>query len=138
MIPMSKRNKLSRGFTLAELLVASSIMAYTLAVMVLSLVRNYALNETSRNLTYATNHAETVLEDIRNTSFASVASGITAGNWNWTTSTLTTLGLSPIKGETITTTYSGTQLLTITVTIAWQDLNSRSQSKSLTTQMGGS
>ena len=123
------------GFTLPELLVSTAIMGYALSVMVLSFFRNYALNETSRNLTVATSHVNYVLENIRNTSFSSISTNISNGNWNLSSSGITSLGLTPINTETITTTSSGTTLLTVTVTATWKDLQSRTQSKSMQTQI---
>ena len=130
--------KSSNGFTLSELLVAAGIMAYALSVILTTFVSNYALNETSRNLTIAASHMNYVLEDIRNTTFSSVATNITNGDWNWDTSEIASEGLSPLNNESITVASSGSTLLTITVTASWRDLQQRSQSKSIQTQMGGS
>ena len=124
-----------KAFTMPELMVSAAIMAYALSVIVLSFFRNYALNETSRNLTVATSHLNYVLEDIRNTTFSSISTNISGGNWNWNSSTITSKGLTTLNSESITTTSSGTTLLTVTVTASWKDLQSRTQTKSLQTQM---
>ena len=123
---------------MAELIVSAAIMAYSLSVVLLSFFRNYALNETSRNLTIATSHIDYVLEDIRNSTFSTLATDISSGNWTWNSSAITSEGLSPINSESIATTSSGTTLLTVTVTATWKDIQGRSQSKTVQTLVGGS
>ena len=116
-----------------ELIVSAAIMAYSISAVLLAFFSNYALNETSRNLTIATSHIDYVLEDIRNTTFGSISTGIGSGSWDWNSSSVTSHGLTAINNESIDTSVSGTTLLTVTVTASWRDLQQRNQSKSVQT-----
>ena len=121
------------GFTLVELLLAAAILAYALSAILASFINTVALNETSRNLSTATTHAEYVLEEIRNTTFASIATNINAGNWNWNTATISGNGLTALNNESIAVTVSGTTLLDVIVTVTWRDLKSRVRTQNLRT-----
>ncbi len=133
---MYNKNKES-GFTMPEMLLTAAILGYALSAVLAAYIGNMALNEASRNLSSAVSHAEFVLEDIRNTSFSSVAGNITSGNWNWNTSTVTTKGLTALNSEAIATTSSGTNPLDITVTVTWNDAHGRSRSRALKTTISG-
>ena len=115
----------------------AAILGYALSVILAGYVNNVVLDEASRNLSSAVSHAEFVLEDIRNTSFGSVAGNITSGNWNWNTSTVTTKGLTALNSEAIATTSSGTNPLDITVTVTWNDVHGRNRSCVIKTTMSG-
>ncbi len=122
---------------MVEMLMTAAILGYALSVVLAGYVNNVALDEASRNLSSAVSHAEFVLEDIRNTSFGSVASNITSGNWNWNTSTVTTKGLTALNNESIAATSSGTNPLDITVTVTWNDVHGRSRSRVMKTTISG-
>jgi prepilin-type N-terminal cleavage/methylation domain-containing protein len=125
--------KQKKGFTLPELLMAAAILSYSLVMVLASFIGSVALNEANRNLSIATSHAQFAMESIRNTSFASVATSITAGNFTWNTAGVANQGLTALKGESLTTTYTGSTLLDITVTVSWSDANGRTRSKILET-----
>ena len=114
-----------------------AILGYALSVVLAGYANNVALDEASRNLSSAVSHAEFVLEDIRNTSFGSVAGNITSGNWNWNTSTVTTKGLTALNSESIAAASSGTNPLDITVTVTWNDVHGRSRSRVIKTTISG-
>lgn len=128
----------ARGFTLAELLISTLILAFALTQVLVLFMNCVASNENSRNLSSAISHAEFVLEDIRNTTFSSVATGITNGTWNYAdAAAVTTAGLSALKGESIATQSSGTNPLDVTVTVGWQNHGGGAKTKSLRTLIGG-
>lgn len=126
------------GFTLAELLIATLILSFALAQILILFMNCMASNEAARNLSTAVTHAEYVLEDIRNTSFSSVSTGIANGTFNYAdASAVTAAGLQALKSETITAQSSGSNPLNVTVTVSWQDHGGRTRTKSLQTLVGG-
>ena len=133
---MRKRLASALGFTLPELLLMAAILSYTFSVILLSFITSMAINEDSRNLTVANSHAQFVMEEIKNTAFGSIGTNITTGNWTWNTAAVGTHGLTAIKNESITTTYTGSTLLDIIVTVYWTNANGRARNKSLRTLLG--
>jgi Tfp pilus assembly protein PilV len=125
------------AFSLPELLLTAFIMAYSLSMILMTYTTTLVLNDASRNLTTATSHAQFVLETIRATSFSNIGTNVTAGTWNWNTASVTSQGLTALKSESIATTATGANPLTITVTVNWMDLRGRSRSKALKTIITG-
>jgi prepilin-type N-terminal cleavage/methylation domain-containing protein len=134
---MKKILKTDSGFTLPELLMSAAILAYCVSIALMCFINTTALNQESRNLTAATTHAEYVMETIKNTAFASIASNISSGTWTWNTSTITGNGLTALNSESITTTSAGANPLDISVTVTWNDMQGRSRSKVLRTLISG-
>ncbi|MBI3602398.1 MAG: hypothetical protein HY209_05850 [Candidatus Omnitrophica bacterium] len=125
------------GFSLLEILLVAAILSYSLSVILTTFITSVGLDEASRNLTTATSHAQYVMESVKNTAFANIATSITSGTWNWITATVTSNGLAALNSESIATTYSGTNPLTVTVTVSWNDTHARSRTKVLQTLMSG-
>jgi prepilin-type N-terminal cleavage/methylation domain-containing protein len=125
------------GFTLPELLMTAAILAYCISIVLMCFINSTALNQESRNLTAATTHAEYVMESIKNTSFANIATNISGGTWTWNTSAVTSNGLTALNSESITTTSSGANPLDVSVTVTWNDMQGRSRSKVLRTLFSG-
>ncbi len=136
MTTMTYKQKCS-GFSLPETLLVAAILSYAISVILTTFISSVGLNEASRNLTTATSHAQYVMESVKNTAFANMATSITSGTWNWNTAAVTSNGLAALNSESIATTYSGTNPLTVTVTVSWQDTHARSRTKALQTLMSG-
>jgi prepilin-type N-terminal cleavage/methylation domain-containing protein len=134
---MTSMKRHTKGFTLIELLLACAILAYALSVILSTFIMTVELNEMSRNLITATTHLEAVLEEIRGTTFENVETAIGTGTWNWDTTEITNNGLAPLNSESIVTTSSGSNPLTVTVSVTWEDNRGRSRSKSLQTMISG-
>jgi prepilin-type N-terminal cleavage/methylation domain-containing protein len=135
---LNKSSRAQQGFTLAELLLAVMILGVTLTQVLVIFMNCASSNENSRNLSVAMSHASFVFEEIRNATFSNVATDIANGNWTYgSTSAVTAAGLTPLKNETITTTSSGTNPLTLTVTVGWEDHGGRVRSEILQTVVGG-
>lgn len=125
------------AFSFPEILVSAGILGFAISALIGFFINTLALNETSRHMTVAVTHADALLEEIRNASFSSLASGIGQGAWDWDATAITAKGLVPLKNEQITTTVSGSTLLTVTVQVAWSDSSGRARSLALTTMTGG-
>jgi prepilin-type N-terminal cleavage/methylation domain-containing protein len=126
-----------KGMTLPELLLAASILAFAIAGILLLFVNCSLLNESNRNLTIAASHAQFVMEDIKNSNFATLQADIDAGNWNWTADIISAQNLTPLDNESIATQATGAGVLDITVTVLWQDRNQRNRQFILETALGG-
>ena len=127
----------SKGFSLPELLIVAAILGYSLSVVLLTFINGNALNESSRNLITSIAHAEYVMEDIKNTAFSSLATNLANGDWTWNNAAVASHGLTPMNSESITTTYTGSNPLDITVTVNWNDTRGRSRAKTLRTLISG-
>ena len=133
---LNKQKKIqTSGYALVEVLMAAAIFGFALSVIMAGLVGSIVMNQASRNYTNATQHAQLIMEEIRNTSFGSIGANITAGNWTLNTAAVTAKGLTAINSEAITTTYTGTTLLDVTVTVSWNDVNQRARSLTLITSI---
>jgi prepilin-type N-terminal cleavage/methylation domain-containing protein len=126
-----------QAFSLIELLVVAAIVSYSISAILATFTSSVALNEMSRNLTTATVHAEYILENIKDTTFANIPTDITNGVWNWNTASVTSNGLIALNSEAISVQYTGTNPLKVTVSVAWNDLRGRSRSQSLQTLITG-
>ncbi|HAH20340.1 MAG: hypothetical protein A2Y00_08620 [Omnitrophica WOR_2 bacterium GWF2_43_52] len=129
--------KLNKGFTLPELLLAFSVMALVLAGALSLFISCIFLNETNRNLSVATGHAQLVLEEIKNTNFVSMQSGAInpETNWDWDNAAISAKGLIVLNTESISTqaVWTGTDRLNVNVTVSWKDRGLRDRSTSLET-----
>ncbi len=113
-----------KGFTLSEALLAICLLAIVFAASVASFMNCFILNEANRSLAIATTHANYAMEEIKDKAatpggFSGLVSLINSGNWNWNSATINNKGLLALNQETINTSVSGTDLLDITVSVAW-------------------
>lgn len=116
-----------KSFTLVELLLAAVILAFVLTGLLALFISCIFLNETNRNTTIATSHAQFAMEEIKNTTFTSIAGA------TWNSATIQTKGLVPLNSETIVINVAGINLLDITVTVNWKDRGTRDRTMSLET-----
>ena len=124
-----------KGYTLVEVLIAAAIFGFALSVIMAGLVGCIALNAASRNYTNATEHAQLIMEEIRNAGFGNIVTNIGSSTWTLNSTGIIAKSLTPLNGEAITTSYTGTTVLDITVTVTWSDLNSRFRSLTLKTSI---
>lgn len=123
------------AFTLAELLLASAILAFALSGLLALFANCIVLNETGRNSFIALHHAELVMEEIKNTDFSNISNKIQNGDWDWDVSNIESNGLTPLTNEQIDASVSGSDVVDITVNVAWLDRGARSRNLNLTTKM---
>lgn len=151
---LKKPNLNSKGFSLAELLLAAAILAFVSSILLQAAIYTLVLNTTSRNSTSAITHAQYVMEDIRSkninsTGFSNIISDINSGNWsmnpgnwNWNGATppalltnekITTCCATGPTNPACTTCNAGATLLDVIVTVGWDDKTNRHRSTSLQT-----
>lgn len=120
----NKKN--SRGFTLAELLVAMTILAFTISALLLAFVNCQLLNESNNNLAIATNDAQYVLEEIKCTGYSNINNFI--NNFD-------PLYFENLNVETITfpNLVVGADITEVTVEVGWIE-RGRNKHVSLSTQ----
>ena len=126
-----------KGFSLVELLVSTAILSYAASAILVGFINNMELAQDGRNLTRAMTHADYVLEDIRHTSFGTIITLASSGNWNWDATALSSRGLNPLKNESINTSTTGSNPLEITISVSWTDFKERSQTRILKTLVSG-
>lgn len=118
---------MKKSLTLIELLLAAAILAFVLAGILALFIGCMFLNETNRNLTTASSHAQFAMEEVKSTSFKSISSA------NWNSALITAKGLTPLNNETIIISASGTDPIYVAVTVNWIERNSRNRSVVLET-----
>ena len=74
--PGRKMKSLNKGFTLIEVLFSAGILAFVLCGLLLVYVNLFLLNDASRKTTLAVNAGQAKLEELKNSTFDSLASGI--------------------------------------------------------------
>ena len=124
-----------RGLTLLELLLAVAICLMAIGVLVSVFLQQRILSEHTRNLTWATNDASRVIEELRkrNSGGGCVPSAnAPAGfaSWDaWLGNTGATGGggksvqPTPTTNELVVVTSSGTDPLSVIVAICWRNRN---------------
>lgn len=111
MIPRSLRRK---GFTLIELMIAAGVLVIVLGGLLLTYISCFALNETSRNLTFAINSAQDKLEEIRDYTFSRIYD-----DYNGHTFEVPGIASGDSKGL-VEVDNSNPDLLKITITVCWR------------------
>jgi prepilin-type N-terminal cleavage/methylation domain-containing protein len=125
--------RIQKGFTIIELIVVVAILAVILPAILQSFISSSLLNETSRNAAVAMTHAQYVMEEIKNTDFASIASKVNNGDWDWDRQDIENAGLTALADEAIDAQAGGTDLLTIAITVNWEDRPGRVRNTQLVT-----
>ena len=109
------------GFSLAELLVTVGILVTVIVILLQLFIYNSVLAELSGNMGYAISDAQTKIEEIKNSTYSSIAtnyaSGGTPGN---------TFNLSQGQGKgVIYIDSSNADLLEVSVVICWRNKDGR-------------
>ena len=134
--------KIKSGFTLSELLLAAAILVFVLAGLLALFANCLILNETNRNLTVATSHAQYIMEEIKDAAeldFAQLESRINNGDWDLNASQIQAApyNLTALSNETIDTNVTqqdnDPDLLIVSVIVQWNDRGQRPRSAQLET-----
>lgn len=120
---MVTQNKNKSGFTLLELTIGAAVLIIALVGLISAFTGCFALNEGSRNLTIATNHGQSIMEEIRD---RNLISNITQEDWtSWAqTDPPDGGGCNTLEGETVQVSYpsgTGADPLEILVMVSWTE-----------------
>jgi Tfp pilus assembly protein PilV len=114
----NRKTKFLTGFTLLELMLAAGVLIVAISGLIAAFIGCYCLNETARNLTFATMGAQEKLEEIRNHNFYKIYQDYYNG------STFGVTGIAEAKGR-VDVDNTNPDLLEITVTICWKQVGGR-------------
>jgi len=112
------------SFSLIELLIGAAVLVVALGGLIAVFAANFSLVDSGRNLTVAVNHAQCVIEEIRD---RNIPSAIVLEDWNnWAATDMTAGGggCTALPNENVVVTYpSGTAAipLEILVTVNWTE-----------------
>jgi len=125
---------MSKGFTLMELMIAAAILILALVGLLGVFIGSFGLVESAENLTIAVNHAQSVVEQMRDYNIPAL---VTSQNWTtWAQADYPSGGgCNTLQSESIQATYpSGTSAdpLEIMITVNWSEAG-RQRSVELTT-----
>jgi hypothetical protein len=129
---MNKKSQ--KGLTLTELLFATAILVFALCGLLEFYVNCLFLNDSTRNLTLATSHAQYVMEEIKDSDFISLEPAIIGGIWDWDATDISSKNLVLLKNESIdTNVFQSGNPLGIVVSVNWNDRNGRIRQRQLQT-----
>ncbi len=135
-IKTKNQHLFKKSFALMELMLAALFLTIIFLSLITSFIACLLLNESNRNLSIATTHAQYIMEEIKDS--VSTVNGFdnlrvtVPTQWNWSESgDFTSRGLSYLSGENINVTFSDavsggvpnstSQLLDVRVTVNWLD-----------------
>ena len=110
-------NSSQSGFTLLEIVIAMGIFGITLVSSIAAVSQMHLLQETGRNLSVASFHAQKVIEQVRLKADTSIA---TASGINWTTWAGSN-GCNVLANETVSVSFTPvtSNLTEVMVNVAW-------------------
>ena len=112
-------NRKKSGFTLLELMIAAGIIIVALVGLMSTYIACFDLNETTRDTNFALSMAQRILEEIRSTTFSSIASNY--NGYNFTVSGMpANSSYGYVKVDSANSTF-----LNVTVGVCWKQKNSK-------------
>ncbi|MFA7676791.1 MAG: hypothetical protein WCY34_01320 [Candidatus Omnitrophota bacterium] len=129
-------SKFTKGLSLIELMVAALFLVIVIVSILLLFIACIQLNESSRNLTTATTHAQCIMENIENSDFSEIQTKSDNGDWDLSAEDIETVpySLTALTNETVNATVvTEEDLVRVTVEVSWQDSSGRNRSTSLVT-----
>ena len=108
-----------RGFTLIEVVIGSLFLTVGIVGVMAAFLSGLMLVESSRNMTEASAHARTVLEELRRESTRGLAAVVQRDWTSWTVNE----GVPTLPGEQITVTFRNpaSDPVEATVTVGWSE-----------------
>ena len=123
-----------KAIALMELMLSAIFLSIIVASTLMLFVACVSLNNSSRDMTAATIHAQCIMEDIKNSDFGNITTRDNNGDWDLSTSDIISppYNLTALDQETINTTVSSVgNLLEINVRVDWSGVRGRSSNVSL-------
>lgn len=118
---LGKINSTQKGFTLVEVLVSAAMLVIVVLGVSQLFVYCSLLTDTSGNLTIAMSEAQSKMDEIRNSTYSTIATNYASGGSSGNTFDLTqTTGKGAIYIDS-----SNTSLLQVKITVSWRDRNRR-------------
>jgi len=126
--------KSKKGFVLPEVMLAAAIAAFAVCGILLMYVTAMDLIRTSKNASIATNYAQRVMEQVRNTSFKDIPDMIIIENgtnylpvvinpvitrWNFPLPVV----ILPVSNCLVQVDFSNPELLLVTISVSWRQSN---------------
>lgn len=128
-----------KGFTLVEVLIATTIMVTVLGALVYSLSQSLNLTETARNQDIALNAAQDSFERIRNLEDVGSCQNPSAisdyHGCAFAVAGLTAPQSQSDPGQIQVTTIQANQLYDVTITVGWQQKSGREFSRTLSSTL---
>lgn len=122
---LTDRHSNSKGFSLAEVLVAAAIFLIIIVGVLLVFVVSSALNELSKNMTLAMVESQSKLEEIRNHSFDLIMTDYSSGGTPGNIFNLTSLNGKGAIYISNTMPPANVNLLRVKIVACWQESNGR-------------
>lgn len=120
----------SRGVTLAEAVLAAAVMVFVMSGILGFFIHCSLLNEGNCNSSVAMDHAQYIMEEIRDTTFSQIQSNINNGIWDLNATVLANApyNLVVLNNEFIDTeVFQAGDPLGFSVTVIWNDRKQRAR-----------
>ena len=112
---MAMQRRSQKGFLLSEVMLAAAIVALAFSGILAAYVACFGIIKTSKNVNIATNAAQGLLEQIRNTSFPLIVTNY--NNLNFTVNNM------PSNRGVVYVDNTNPELLKVTIIVCWQQGN---------------
>lgn len=136
-----KKGFINKGFSLVEVMVGLMILAIAIVSILTVMLKSMILNEGNRNLSRAVNHAQFVLEEMRdfakNNNLNNLNATVAGNIWDTPNFDMGLAGWNVLDNEGVNSQAgwedAAQDLLNVTVTISWDDSNRPNRSTNLIT-----
>ena len=139
-----KKGSINKGLTLVEIMVGLMVLVIAIVSILTVMLKSMILNEGNRNLSRAINHAQFVLEEMRDFAESSDIDALFNAvnppfdSWDWGPTEIQSANLIALNNEAINSAATwvnppANDLANIIANVTWQDSNGRARSTTLTT-----
>lgn len=140
---MLKKGSINKGLSLVEIMVGLMILVIAIVSILTVMLKSMILNEGNRNLSRAINHAQYVLEEMRdfakNNHLNNLNTDIAGNIWDTPNFDMVVAGWNVLGNEGVDSQAvwedAAQDLLNVNVTISWDDSNRPGRGTILSTQI---